>query len=103
MFALFEYIKSFFTLKIVASGPNTLGELLNQFDEPPKEKTKEQIINSYLAKETMAALELSYLKDDPALSFRGGQMWYDKDGNKYFDFVPCVIRPEVLYCSYGKS
>ena len=26
-----------------------------------------------------------------------------KDGNKYFDFVPCVLRPEVLYCAYGKN
>ena len=103
MNVLFEYIKSFFTIKTVTIGPNTLGELLKQFDEPLKEKTKEEITNTYLAKETMAALELSYLKDDPAFTYRGGQMWYDKDGNKYFDFVPCVVRPEVLYCSYGKN
>ena len=103
MNVLFEYIKSFFTIKTTNVGPNTLEELLQQFNSPPKEKTKEEIMNTYLAKETMAALEISFLKSDPALTFRGGQMWYDKDGNKYFDFVPCVVRPEVLYCSYGKS
>ena len=85
------------------TGPNTLEDLLKQFDLSPKEVTKQEIINTYLAKETMAALELSYLKDDPSFVYRGNQIWYDHDGNKYFDFVPCVMRPEVHYCCYGKN
>ena len=84
-------------------GPNTLEELVKQFDLPPKEKTAADVVRDYQAKETMTHLELSYLKDDPSLYYRGGQMWYDNDGNKYFDFVPCVLRPEVLYCAYGKN
>jgi len=51
----------------------------------------------------MAALEVDMLKMDPSLIYRGGQMWFDHEGNKYFDFVPCVLRPEVLYCAYGKN
>jgi len=103
MYALFTIIKKFFAVAPVSIGPNSLPELLKQLDTPPAVKTEQEIINTYLAKETMATLEISYLKDDPAIVYRGGQMWHDKDGNKYFDFVPCVVRPEVLYCSYGKS
>jgi len=89
--------------KVLYTGPNTLNELLEQFDTPPKEKTQEDIIRDYTVKETMAALELSYLKDDPSFVYYGNQVWYDHDGNKYFDFVPCVVRPEVHYCCYGKN
>jgi 4-aminobutyrate aminotransferase-like enzyme len=89
--------------KVVYTGPNTLDELLEQFDKPPKEKTQQDIIRDYQVKETMAALELSYLKDDPSLIYHGNQVWYDHDGNKYFDFVTCVVRPEVHYCCYGKN
>jgi hypothetical protein len=85
------------------AGPNTLNELLEQFDKPPKEKTPEDIIRDYTVKETMAALELSYLEDDPSFVYHGNQVWYDHEGNKYFDFVPCVVRPEVTYCCYGKN
>ena len=90
--------------KTLASGPNTLSELLEQFALPPTPPPpKEVVIKTYQIKETIAAVEIDLLKMDPALEYRGGQMWYDKDGNKYFDFVPCVVRPEVLYCSYGKN
>ena len=88
---------------VYKTGPNTLDELLKQFDQPLKQTTQQEIINTYLAKETMAALELSYLKDDPSFVYHGNQVWYDHDGNKYFDFVPCVVRPEVHYCCYGKN
>jgi hypothetical protein len=88
---------------VVHIGPNTMGELLKQFDEPPKQKTPEDIVRDYQVKETMAALEVDMLKMDPSLLYRGTQMWFDGDGNKYFDFVPCVLRPEVLYCAYGKN
>lgn len=85
------------------SGPNTLSELLEQFDLPPKVKTQEDNIRDYQVKETMAALEVDMLKMDPAQAFRGFQQWYDNSGNKFFDWVPCVVRPEVVYCSYGKN
>jgi hypothetical protein len=86
------------------TGPNTLNELLEQFKTyNPASKTPEDIVRDYTIKETMASLELSYLKQDPAMLYTGNQVWHDQDGNKYFDFVPCVIRPEVHYCCYGKN
>jgi hypothetical protein len=51
----------------------------------------------------MAALEVNMLKMDPANEFRGVQIYMDNSGNKFLDWVPCVVRPEVIYCSYGKS
>lgn len=89
--------------KVVYSvGPNNLNELLKQFDNPPKEKTQEDIIRDYSIRETMAALEVDMLKMDPPKAFRGLQLWYEGDV-KCFDFVPCIVRPEVIYCSYGKN
>jgi hypothetical protein len=87
-----------------ATGPNCLAELLHQFALPPAPPpTQEVVVTTYQIKETIAAVELDLLKMDPALEYRGCQKWHDMDDNKYFDFVPCVVRPEVLYCSYGKN
>lgn len=88
---------------VYSIGPNTFAELLKQFDQPIKEKTQEDIIRDYQIKETMAALEVDMLKMDPTLFYRGIQLWYDNDNKKCFDFVPCSVRPEVIYCSYGKN
>jgi hypothetical protein len=103
---MFEFVKNFFNnqkYKVYLCGPNNFAELLKQFDQPPKIKTQEDIIRDYTVKETMASLELSYLRADPAICYTGGQVWYNESGNKFYDFVPCVVRPEVLYCCYGKS
>lgn len=89
--------------QVVYTGPNTLAELMQQFDAPPKHKTAEEIIRDYQMRQVMAQLELSYLQTDPAMCYQGNQRWHDAAGNKYFDFVPCVLRPEVLYCNYGKN
>lgn len=91
------------TKGVYSVGPNNLIELLEQFSQPKKEKTEEDIIRDYQIKETMAKLEYDMLCMDPTIFFRGSQSWYDKDGNKYFDWVYCSVRPEVLYCSYGKN
>lgn len=88
---------------VYSVGPNTFDELLKQFDAPPKEKTKEDIIRDYTVKETMAKLEVDMLMMEPTTFFRGFQQWYDSEGNKYFDWMPCATRPEVIYCSYGKN
>ena len=84
-------------------GPNTLDELLKQFDQPKKEKTKDDIIRDYKVKETLAALEVDMLRMEPANNYRGHHIWFDNEGNKFYDWVLCVVRPEVLYCSYGKN
>jgi len=88
--------------QVYITGPNTLDELLKQFDAPPKEKTQNDIIRDYQVKETIAALEVDMLKMDPAKAYKGTQLWYEGDV-KCFDFVPCIVRPEVIYCSYGKN
>lgn len=88
---------------MVNTGPNNLAELLQQFDQPVKQKTAQDTIRDHYMKEAMACLELSYLRDDPAICYQGNHRWHDAQGNKYFDFVPCALRPEVLYCNYSRS
>ena len=102
---MFEFIKKLFKApNKTMTGPNTLNELLEQFKtHNPAPTTPEDIVRDYTIKETMASLELSYLRQDPSIFYSGNQVWYDQDGNKYFDFVPCVMRPEVHYCCYGKN
>lgn len=104
---MFEFIKNLFVntkCTLYVTGPNTLSELLTQFDLPaPAPLTPEAIVKHYTIMETMASLELSYLKEAPALFFQGTQVWYDVDKNKNFDFVYCAVRPEVPYCCYGKN
>jgi hypothetical protein len=102
---MFEFIKDLFKgskVKVYSVGPNNFAELLKQFDQPPKQKTPEDIVRDYTVKETMAALELSYLREDPATFYRGSQTYYN-EGVKYYDWVPCALRPEVVYCCYGKN
>ena len=77
--------------------------ILKQFELPPKVKTEQDIIRDYTVKMTMHNLEWEMLKLDPSVCFQGFQTWYDHEGNKFFDWVPCVIRPDVFYCSYGKN
>jgi hypothetical protein len=104
MATFFKFIKTiFYPDKKQAKGPNTLNELLVQFDQPKKEKTQEDIIRDYQVKITMLNLEYDMLKLDPSLEYKGSYRWVDSDKNVYFDWVPCIIRPEVLYCSYYKN
>ena len=104
---MLEFIKKLFAgtkKNTPMTGPNTLHELLEQFKTlKPAPKTPDEVVRDYAIREAMASLELSNLRDDPALFYSGNQIWYDQDGNKYFDFVPCVVRPEVPYCCYDKN
>jgi len=74
---------------------NTLNDIITALGEPPKKKTTLEMGNDYIAFLTMAELELSYLRADPALMYRGTH--YDTFG------IPCVVRPEVIYCCLGKN
>ena len=111
MAGILEFIKSIYkawtnvpvTVLNPKTGPDTLDELLKQFDLPKKEKTSADIIRDYQIKETLAALEVDMLKLEPSIVFRGFQKWFDNQGNTFFDWVPCVVRPETLYCAYGKN
>lgn len=92
----------FFKPPVYSTGPNTLDELLKQFDQPQKEKTQKDHERDYLVKEMMAKLEIEMLRLDPSHNFMGRHSWAEDD-KKVFTWVPCVVRPEVVYCSYGKS
>jgi len=74
---------------------NTLSDIITALGEPSKKKTTLEMANDYIAFLTMAELELSYLRNDPALMFRGTH--YDTFG------IPCAVRPEVIYCCLGKN
>lgn len=85
------------------SGPNSLEELLEQFDLPKKEKTKEDIIRDYQVFLTLAAIEIDMLKMGPPIKFYSHN-WVEYEGGKaYYDWAPCIVRPEVVYCCYGKN
>lgn len=101
---IFGSIVSSFCYKpgVYSVGPNNFAELMKQFDVPPKIKTQQEIVRDYQIKETMAALELDMLRMDPSVEYLGTYTWHEA-GKKCFDFVPCVVRPEVVYCSYGKN
>lgn len=110
MASIFQIVQSFLAESLALnykpvsnSGPNTLAELVKQFDQPPKEKTKEDIIRDYQVKITMLNLEWDMLKMDPSVEFKGCQSWKDSEGNVYIDWVPCVVRPDVIYCNIGKN
>lgn len=100
-----SFILSLFAYKQpkYVTGPNTLAELLTQFDQPPKEKTTSEIIRDFQVKETITALEVDMLKMEPSLKFNGHQCWFNSEGSKFYDWVPCSLRPDILYCCYGKN
>lgn len=89
--------------KTITEGPNTLEELLKQFDLPKKEKSKEDLVRDYQMFLAMSTLEYDMLKMAPPVKFYSHN-WIDYEGGKaYYDWAPCIVRPEVLYCSYGKN
>lgn len=84
---------------------NTLQQILDQFDQPAAEKTQQQIINHYLVLEKMTMLELEFLQDSPARAFVGmTRLWDEHEkGTLKVSFVPCVVRPEVLFRGFGRN
>lgn len=101
---MFEFVKKWFVKPTVyISGPNTLKELLTQFDVPKKEKSSDEINQHFCIQVAMYQLELDYLEDQPSKTYIGSQAWNDENGNKNLVRIPCIIRPDVLYCSYGKN
>lgn len=102
MLSFFKNLFTSNTKNVYSVGPNTFAELLQQFDQPSKVKTQEEINKDYLIKEAMANLEVEMLRLEPSIFYKGQQIW--KNGEKmFYDWVYCSIRPEVLYCSYGKN
>jgi len=89
--------------EVKPQGPNTLEELLKQFDLPKKEKTKEDLIRDYQVFLTMSKLEYDILVMAPPIKFYAHN-WVEYEGGKaYYDWTPCILRPEILYSCYGKN
>ena len=85
--------------------PSTFADIIKQLEEPvvKKEKSPIQVFQDVFYKESMAKLEVEMLKMEPHNHYTGHQYWFDNEGNKFCDWVPCIVRPEILYCNYGKN
>jgi len=101
---IFSFIKQLFSrpAKQSSTGPNTLEELLKQFDLPPKIKSNDKIIQEFLVKITMYNLEWEMLKMDSTVFYLGSTRTNSGD-IVHIDFVPCSVRPDVMYCNIGKN
>jgi len=84
-------------------GPNTLAELLEQFDQPKKEKTSEDVLKHFCIQIALNQYEYDYLKEQPPKMFLGSFRIKNNDETIDFDFVPCSVRPEVIYSCYYKN
>lgn len=106
---LFRRVASFFhkSDKVTpVSGPNTLQELLVQFETTPSKKTQHQVEQHYLILEKMMMLEIEFLQEGPARGFVGMTKILDEDeGTDVYRirFVPCIVRPEVLLRGFSKN
>jgi len=88
---------------VYSVGPNNLSELLMQFDQPAHQKSTKQLADEIYYTEKFKKLELDFLKSAPDTKFTGSWKTENSDGTMDIDFVPCVIRPEVFFCCYGKN
>lgn len=105
---LFRCVARFFSEPVAVkneSGFDTLQDILNQFDQPKKEKTSQQIVDHYLVLEKMTMLEIEFLQDSPARAFVGMTKIWDENEKDVLKitFVPCVVRPEVLYLGFSRN
>ena len=109
MWNVFSKLVAFFSKyfqknNIVKTGPNTLEELLQQFHEPVKEKTQDQIINHYLVGQKIMMIELETLQEMPSRGYKGMVRIYDeKKQITFINLVPCIERPETMLRGFGKN
>lgn len=101
---LIDFFKDYFFSKPQQTSGTTFDEIVAQIKQAGSQIHKTiNPVQDYCVKETMAALELSFLQSDPPLLYRGRYIWHDSFNTKYLTFIPCALRPEVLYCSYGQN
>ena len=93
---LVSFFSKYFQDNKVKNGPNSLQELLLQFDQPIHPKTKEQNIQHYIILQKMIKLESEYQHSLPDELFVG--IYKVEDAEKVrIALVPCLTRPGVLY------
>lgn len=103
---IIKFLTSSFKKKEPVESSNiTLDDILEQLGKPPVQKilSAEEIKKNYLIQEALFQLEVDMLRMGPPRKYNGTQKWKDKDGNIYFDFVPCSVRPEVVYCNTHRN
>ena len=84
---------------------NTLYDILVALSQPPKVKTKDQLVQHFQIMDKMMILELDYLKGTPDMLYVG--MTKQKDEKEpdivKIKFVPCIVRPETLLLGFNKN
>lgn len=100
-----QFLNNIFLKEKKVKNNISFNNIILQLSEPPvtKVKSPEEIQKHYLIQEALFQLEIDMLRMSPALRFKGIQRWKDNTGNIFFDWVPCVVRPEVLFLGWGKS
>ena len=90
----------------VENKPVTLQDILQQFEEPPKNASQNEINQKYLILEQMTVFELEQLKMMPSRAYVGMTKILDESEGEFvykIRFVPCIVRPEVLFLGFNKN
>ena len=99
---LVSFFTKYFQNDKVKNGPNSLEELLLQFDQPIHPKTKEQNIQHYIILQKMIKLEGEYQHSLPDELYVG--IYKVEDAEKVrIALVPCLTRPGVLYECFNRN
>jgi len=95
--------------KILPAGPNTLEELLKQFDLPPPpaltpEASQKDLINKYNVREMLMQYEIDSLSSMPSRGYTGMvRIWNSEDNTVLITLVPCIVRPETIFRGFWKN
>ena len=86
--------------------PITLQNILDQFDNIPKQPDQKELQSKYLMHEQMTIFELEQLKMMPSRAYVGMTKILDESEGEFvykIRFVPCIVRPEVLFRGFNKN
>ena len=110
VFKFFKIVKGMvIPPKILPTGPNTLEELLQQFDLPPPpalspEESQKDLINKYNVREMLMQYEIDSLSSMPSRGYKGMvRIWNSEDNTVLISLVPCIVRPETMFRGFWKN
>ena len=99
---LVSFFTKYFHEHKVKQGPNSLEELLNQFDLPSKQKTPQQNIQHHIILQKMIKLEGEYQHGLPEELYQGVYIVEYPNKVKIVS-IPCMIRPGTLYDCFSRN
>lgn len=99
---LVSFFTKYFQNDKVKNGPNSLEELLTQFDQPIQPKTTEQNIQHYIILQKMIKLEAEYQHSLPEQLYVGIYKIEDEKRVR-IALVPCLTRPGVIYECFNRN